>query len=88
MDLKHIVLFCWCIAAVDRSLSSSVVDAREAMVNACLDLIQAFKTTLSSGQAAALGLPIPHCARLVPFYVLALMKHVSAREKGRPFLFL
>ncbi|XP_075734990.1 protein transport protein Sec24AB isoform X4 [Rhipicephalus microplus] len=68
-----------CKMAVDRSLSSSVVDAREAMVNACLDLIQAFKTTLSSGQAAALGLPIPHCARLVPLYVLALMKHTAFR---------
>lgn len=68
-----------CKMAVDRSLSSSVVDAREAMVNACLDLIQAFKTTLNSGQAAALGLPIPHCARLVPLYVLALMKHTAFR---------
>ncbi|XP_077505314.1 protein transport protein Sec24AB isoform X2 [Amblyomma americanum] len=65
--------------AVDRSLSSSVVDAREALVNACLDLIQAFKTTLGSGQAAALGLPIPHCARLVPLYALALMKHTAFR---------
>ncbi|XP_037524077.1 protein transport protein Sec24A isoform X2 [Rhipicephalus sanguineus] len=68
-----------CKMAVDRSLSSSVVDAREAMVNACLDLIQAFKTTLNAGQAAALGLPIPHCARLVPLYVLALMKHTAFR---------
>ncbi|EEC01403.1 protein transport protein Sec24A, putative [Ixodes scapularis] len=67
-----------CKMAVDRSLSSSVVDARDALVNACQDLVQAFRATLSAGQASA-GLPIPHCARLVPLFVLALMKHTAFR---------
>ncbi|CAN7993942.1 unnamed protein product [Ixodes hexagonus] len=67
-----------CKMAVDRSLSSSVVDARDALVNACLDLVQSFRATLSAGQASA-GLPIPHCARLVPLFVLALMKHTAFR---------
>lgn len=68
-----------CKMAVDRSLSSSVVDARDALVNACLDLVQAFGATLSTGQASSAGLPIPHCARLVPLFVLALMKHTAFR---------
>lgn len=67
-----------CKMAVDRSLSSSVVDARDALVNACQDLVQAFRATLSAGQASG-GLPIPHCARLVPLFVLALMKHTAFR---------
>lgn len=68
-----------CKMAVDRSLSSSVVDARDAMMNACLDLIQAFRATLGANQAALAGLAIPYCARLVPLYVLALMKHTAFR---------
>ncbi|XP_064458307.1 protein transport protein Sec24A-like isoform X2 [Ornithodoros turicata] len=68
-----------CKMAVDRSLSSSVLDARDAMINACLDLIQAFQLTLPSGQAAVGGLPIPYCARLLPLYMLALTKHTAFR---------
>ncbi|KAH9369041.1 hypothetical protein HPB48_002613 [Haemaphysalis longicornis] len=73
-----------CKMAVDRSLSSSVLDARDAMMNACLDLIQAFRATLCSSPAVLqAGLAIPYGARLLPLYVLALLKHKAFRVDVR-----
>ncbi|XP_067136282.1 protein transport protein Sec24A [Centruroides vittatus] len=64
--------------AVDRSLSSSISDAKEALINACIDLLNSFKITLSSGQTAG-TLMTPFSARLMPLYVLGLLKHVAFR---------
>lgn len=62
--------------AVDRSISSNIADAREAFINATVDILSAFKLAqnLPSGQG---GLIAPRNLALLPLYILALLKHVS-----------
>lgn len=62
--------------AVDRSLSSSMSDARDALINACVDAIAAFKTVNGSNQP---GLLVPPSLKLLPLYILAILKHVCFR---------
>ncbi|CAL4072677.1 unnamed protein product [Meganyctiphanes norvegica] len=64
--------------AVDRSQTSSMSDAREAMVNACVDALAAFKMGLSSPAHGALE--SPSALRLMPLYSLALFKCVAFRS--------
>lgn len=64
--------------AVDRSQTSSMSDAREAMVNACIDALAAFKMGLSSPAHGALE--APSALRLMPLYTLALVKCVAFRS--------
>lgn len=60
--------------AADRVATSCLGDAREALMNAVIDGIKAYKThMLSSAQAGFLSLP--YSLRLFPMFVLALMKH-------------
>lgn len=66
------------VSAVDRSLNASVNDAKEAVVNACLDALQAYGNTLSS-QARIGALPAPYSLRLLPMYTLALLKTAALR---------
>ena len=60
--------------AVDRSLHSSISDARDAIVNVCVDVLSAYKATLSSAPS---GLYAPSNLRLLPLYLAALLKSVS-----------
>lgn len=60
--------------AVDRSLTSSLSDARDALVNACVDALTAFKMGLSSPAHGALEV-CPNMS-LLPLYTLALFKSV------------
>jgi len=62
--------------AVDRSLSSSITDARDALINACVEVISSYKATLGSGVT---GLVLPANLRLMPLYVAALLKSVALR---------
>ena len=64
------------ITAVDRCISSSMSDAREAIVNAVLDVLNAYASTLTSSQRAG-NLCINESLRLMPLYCLALLKSVS-----------
>ncbi|XP_013776662.1 protein transport protein Sec24A-like [Limulus polyphemus] len=64
--------------AVDRSISSSLADAREAMVSACCDILNVYQNTLPAGQTAG-ALVIPYCSRLIPLFILALLKNVAFR---------
>ncbi|XP_077999051.1 protein transport protein Sec24A-like [Glandiceps talaboti] len=59
--------------AVDRTLTATIVDARDALVNVCIDSLSQFKSTLSSGQAGV-GLMCPNSLRLLPLYTLAMLK--------------
>lgn len=63
--------------AVDRSLTSNVADAREAFINATVDIFNAFKIAqnLPSGQSGQLI--APRSLALMPLYISALLKHVS-----------
>uniref|UniRef100_A0A8C5QJD4 SEC24 homolog A, COPII coat complex component n=1 Tax=Leptobrachium leishanense TaxID=445787 RepID=A0A8C5QJD4_9ANUR len=58
--------------AVDRSITSSLSDARDALVNAAIDSLSAFRTSVLTIQQP--GLLAPRCLRLFPMFVLALLK--------------
>lgn len=60
--------------AVDRSLQSNIGDARDALVNVCVDVLSAYRATMSS---ASSGLYAPSNLRLLPLYIAALLKSVS-----------
>lgn len=59
--------------AVDRSCQSSIQDAREAIINTNIDLINAYRMVHAPQYP---GLYISHPTRLLPLYCLALLKHV------------
>ncbi|XP_006898279.1 PREDICTED: protein transport protein Sec24B-like, partial [Elephantulus edwardii] len=63
--------------AVDRSISSSLSDARDALVNAVVDSLSAYGSTLSNLQHTVLI--APSSLRLFPLYVLALLKQKAFR---------
>ncbi|KFM58631.1 Protein transport protein Sec24A, partial [Stegodyphus mimosarum] len=63
--------------AVDRSISSSLTDARDALINVCVDVLGVYKLTMS-GQVAG-ALMTPYSTRLLPLFILALLKHVAFR---------
>jgi len=62
--------------AVDRSLSSNLSDARDAFINATVDVFSAFKLSqnLPSGVS---GLVAPQNLQLLPLYILSLLKQAS-----------
>ncbi|XP_013098692.2 protein transport protein Sec24A [Stomoxys calcitrans] len=65
--------------AVDRSITSNISDAREAFINATVDILNAFKIAqnLPSGQSGQLI--APRSLALMPLYILALLKHPAFR---------
>ncbi|XP_076595160.1 protein transport protein Sec24B isoform X3 [Chaetodon auriga] len=63
--------------AIDRSISSSLSDARDALVNAVVDLVSAYKSNVSNLQQS--GLVVPAGMRLFPVYILALLKQKALR---------
>uniref|UniRef100_A0A3P8RRP7 SEC24 homolog B, COPII coat complex component n=1 Tax=Amphiprion percula TaxID=161767 RepID=A0A3P8RRP7_AMPPE len=63
--------------AIDRSVSSSLSDARDALVNAVVDLVSAYKSNVSNLQQS--GLVVPTSMRLFPLYILALLKQKALR---------
>uniref|UniRef100_A0A8C6YS17 SEC24 homolog A, COPII coat complex component n=1 Tax=Nothoprocta perdicaria TaxID=30464 RepID=A0A8C6YS17_NOTPE len=75
--------------AVDRSVSASLSDARDALVNAVIDSLAAYRSSVLSIQQP--GLMAPRSLRLFPLYVLALLKQkafqagTSARLDERIF---
>ncbi|XP_068702636.1 protein transport protein Sec24A-like [Montipora foliosa] len=64
--------------AVDRTLSSSLGDAREALMNACIDALSVFRTSVAN-QPQSSGLIAPYSLRLLPLFILAIMKHMAFR---------
>ncbi|XP_030081378.1 protein transport protein Sec24B [Drosophila hydei] len=65
--------------AVDRSTASNLSDARDAFINATIDVFNAFKIAqnLPSGQSGQLI--APRSLALLPLYILALLKHPAFR---------
>lgn len=63
------------ISAIDRSITSSLSDARDALTNAVVDLVSAYKSNVSNLQQS--GLVVPASMRLFPVYILALLKQVT-----------
>lgn len=62
------------VLAIDRSVSSSLSDARDALQNAVVDFVSAYKSNVSNLQQS--GLVVPVAMRLFPLYILALLKQV------------
>ncbi|XP_056420485.1 protein transport protein Sec24B isoform X2 [Hyla sarda] len=63
--------------AVDRSITSSLSDARDALVNAVVDSLSSYKSTLSNLQQSTLI--APSSLKLFPLYILALLKQKAFR---------
>lgn len=63
---------------VDRCISSSMSDAREAVVNAVIDVLNSYGFTLMSSQRVG-SLCINESLRLMPLYCLALLKSRAFR---------
>ncbi|KAI5226025.1 Protein Transport Protein Sec24B [Manis pentadactyla] len=63
--------------AVDRSMSSNLSDARDALVNAVVDSLSACGAAVSNAQHSALV--APSSLKLFPLYVLALLKQKAFR---------
>ena len=69
---------CYILLAVDRSMQSSISDARDALINVCVDVLSAYKSTQSS---APHGLSAPLNLRLLPLYIAALLKSVRLTKR-------
>lgn len=65
---------CTVFPAVDRSVSATLSDARDALVNAVIDSLAAYRSSVLSIQQP--GLTAPFSLRLFPLYILALLKQV------------
>ncbi|XP_037658103.1 protein transport protein Sec24A isoform X1 [Choloepus didactylus] len=61
--------------AVDRCVTASLSDARDALVNAVIDTLSAYRSLVLSNQQP--GLMVPFSLRLFPLFVLALLKQKS-----------
>ncbi|XP_061747368.1 protein transport protein Sec24A isoform X1 [Nerophis ophidion] len=63
--------------AVDRSVTASLSDARDAMTNAVIDSLTAYRQSVLTIQQP--GLLAPACLRLFPLYITALLKQKAFR---------
>ena len=63
--------------AVERSLSSKLEDARDALTNKMVDILGVYKSALTSSQSGASPqLQICNNLKLLPLLSLGLLKHV------------
>ncbi|XP_013929071.1 PREDICTED: protein transport protein Sec24A-like [Thamnophis sirtalis] len=65
--------------AVDRSVSASLSDARDALVNAVIDSLSAYRSSVLTIQQP--GLMAPASLRLFPLFILALLKQKAFQSK-------
>ncbi|KAL4660014.1 protein transport protein Sec24A-like isoform X1 [Arapaima gigas] len=63
--------------AVDRSVTASLSDARDALTNAVIDLLSTYRSSVLTIQQP--GLLAPSCLRLFALYILALLKQKAFR---------
>uniref|UniRef100_H3DF95 SEC24 homolog A, COPII coat complex component n=1 Tax=Tetraodon nigroviridis TaxID=99883 RepID=H3DF95_TETNG len=75
-DVQAITGLLACMA-VDRSVTSSLGDARDALTNAAIDSLSSYRQNVLTIQQP--GLLSPACLRLFPLFVLALLKQKSFR---------
>lgn len=65
--------------AVDRSLQSSITDARDAFINASIDVFNAFRIAQNLPTGNQGQLIVPQNLALLPLYMMALLKHIAFR---------
>ena len=82
LSVFSVSLLSLCALAVDRSVSASMGDARDAMTNAAIDSLASYRNAALTIQQP--GLLAPACLRLFPLYVLALLKQVAALPSPSP----
>ncbi|XP_075888013.1 protein transport protein Sec24A isoform X3 [Nelusetta ayraudi] len=63
--------------AVDRSVTASLSDARDALTNAAIDSLTSYRQSVLTIQQP--GMLAPACLRLFPLFVLALLKQKAFR---------
>lgn len=66
---------CFLSVAVDRSVTASLSDARDAMTNAAIDSLSSYRQSVLTIQQP--GMLAPACLRLFPLFILALLKQVG-----------
>jgi len=64
--------------AVDKSLTQSLSDARDAMINAAVDMLSAYGNLVPAPQRIG-QLPVCYSLRMIPVYILSLLKYVAFR---------
>ncbi|KAM8834458.1 protein transport protein Sec24A isoform 1-T1 [Synchiropus picturatus] len=75
-DVQAITGLLACMA-VDRSVTASLSDARDAMTNAAIDSLTSYRQSVLTIQQP--GLLAPACLRLFPLFILALLKQKAFR---------
>lgn len=66
------------LLAADRSTTSSMQDAREAMTNVACDVLRVCLSNSSSNRA--FSLVVPYSLRLIPLYMLSMIKSVRLKK--------
>lgn len=62
--------------AVDRSLQASVGEAKEALIGAGVDLLEIYAIA-DEARANSYPMGLPDNLRLIPLYILAMLKHIA-----------
>ncbi|CAF0997730.1 unnamed protein product [Rotaria sordida] len=70
--------------ATDRSTTSSIQEARDAMTNVACDILKACLSHNLSNRA--FSLLVPYSLRLIPLYMLSMIKSTAFRAGGAPRL--
>lgn len=69
--------------AVERSLSHKLEDARDALTNKMVEILGAYKSTMTAaGSGASAQLAISDNMRMLPLLVLGLLKNVGIRQSS------
>ncbi|CEH14731.1 cpii coat sec24 protein [Ceraceosorus bombacis] len=70
--------------AVERSIHHRLEDARDALTNKMVDILQTYKATMTSaGSGASPQLAIASNMALLPLLILSLLKHVGIRASSQ-----
>ncbi|KAF8609164.1 protein transporter SEC24 [Ceratobasidium sp. AG-I] len=70
--------------AVERSLSSKLDDARDAVTNKLVEILGTYKSTMTSaGSGASAQLAVSENLKFLPLLCLGLLKHVGLRQSAQ-----
>ncbi|RIB11003.1 protein transport protein SEC24 [Gigaspora rosea] len=69
--------------AVERSLSSKLEDARDALTNKLIDILGVYKSAITGSQGASPQLQSCDNLKLLPLLALGLLKHVGLRASSQ-----
>jgi protein transport protein SEC24 len=66
--------------AVEKALSTKLSDARQALLNKCVDILTVYRSSFASPQTSSTQLILPESLKLLPLYTLALIKNLAFRS--------